>query len=76
MGVQYSLSKLQLAASLPVRWSCVSQAGNDPMKRVKENQDSAVVIDQFSGKPNQMFFGMFDGHGPNGRLASQVCAEH
>lgn len=33
-------------------------------------QDSMIVIDQY-GKPKQMFIAVFDGHGPNGALASQ-----
>jgi serine/threonine protein phosphatase PrpC len=60
------------AAGLPVRWAVLTRPGNDPMKRVKENQDSCVVIDEFAGRKNHMFFGMYDGHGPNGALASQV----
>ena len=44
------------------------------MKRVKENQDSCVVLDAFSARTNQMFFGVFDGHGPNGAFASQVLS--
>jgi len=64
------------AAHLPVRWAEYSRPGNDPMKRVKENQDSVCVKDQYGGVPNQMFFGVFDGHGPNGGLASQFVKEH
>ena len=42
------------------------------MKRSKENQDSFVVIDSYGEQRDRMFFGVFDGHGPNGALASQV----
>lgn len=63
------------ATALPLKWGEYSRPGNDPMKRVKENQDSAIVLDNFGGKSNQIFFGVFDGHGPNGGLASQFCRD-
>jgi serine/threonine protein phosphatase PrpC len=63
------------AATLPLRWGEYSRPGNDPMKRVKENQDSLVVVDGYGQKENQMFIGVFDGHGPNGGLASQFCRD-
>jgi serine/threonine protein phosphatase PrpC len=63
------------ASALPLRWGEYSRPGNDPMKRVKENQDSVAVIDKFGGRDNQMFFGVFDGHGPNGALSSQFVRD-
>lgn len=62
------------AVSLPVLWGSLSQPGNDPMKRVKENQDMFIVLDNFAGRPDQIFFGVFDGHGPNGAFASRFVA--
>jgi serine/threonine protein phosphatase PrpC len=41
------------------------------MKRVKDNQDACVVMDCFGHNERQMFFGVFDGHGPAGGQASQ-----
>jgi serine/threonine protein phosphatase PrpC len=58
--------------SLPIVWGTLSRPGNDPMKKIKENQDSFAVIDGYGNSPDRMFFGVFDGHGPNGALASQV----
>lgn len=57
-------------AGLPIRYACLSRPGNDPMKRMKENQDSMTVIDHY-GREDQMFIAVFDGHGPNGAQASQ-----
>lgn len=56
--------------ALPVRWCEYSRPGNDPMKRVKENQDACIVVDAFGGNPNSCFVGVFDGHGVNGNAAS------
>ncbi len=61
------------SAALPLHWGEYSRPGNDPMKAVKENQDSLVVLDGYGGRSDQMFFGVFDGHGPAGALASAFC---
>lgn len=58
------------AKVLPVEWCLYSRPGSDPMQRIKENQDAAIVLDGFGGDETQMFFGVFDGHGPNGCAAS------
>jgi serine/threonine protein phosphatase PrpC len=46
------------------------------MKRIKENQDSSIVIDRYLGRDDHMFFGVFDGHGPNGGMVSQHIKFH
>jgi serine/threonine protein phosphatase PrpC len=63
------------AFSLPIRWAYVSRPGNDPMKRVKENQDTFIVLDRFAGRDDQMFIAVFDGHGPNGAKASRFIRD-
>lgn len=64
------------ALELPIRWGVLSRPGNDPMKRVKENQDTFVVLDHFAGSGEQMFVGVFDGHGPNGARASRFVRDN
>ncbi len=63
------------AVGLPVRWGYMSRPGNDPMKRVKENQDTYIVLDRFAGRDDQLFVGVFDGHGPNGAKASRFVRD-
>jgi len=65
----------ETAEHLPVIWGFLSRPGNDPMKRVKENQDCFAVLDNFAGKSDQMFIGVFDGHGPNGAKASRFIRD-
>eukprot|EP00753_Platysulcus_tardus_P003910 PLAT12502.26.p1 GENE.PLAT12502.26~~PLAT12502.26.p1 ORF type:complete len:449 (+),score=214.05 PLAT12502.26:65-1411(+) len=66
----------QRAETLPLCWGQRSRPGNDPMKRQKENQDCCVVHDRFCDAASQMFFGVWDGHGPNGAFASRYVREH
>lgn len=63
--------RIGTAESLSLRWAEYSRPGNDPMKRAKENQDSCIVVPNYGGRSNQMLFGVYDGHGPNGAYASQ-----
>jgi serine/threonine protein phosphatase PrpC len=58
------------ARSLPVVFSAVSRPGNDPQKRRKENQDTYCLIDQYGQNEDAICACVFDGHGPNGALAS------
>lgn len=64
------------AKHLPIVYGMYSRPGNDPMKDMKENQDSMVVHDEFGAKPDHMFMAVFDGHGPNGGFASQYVRDH
>jgi serine/threonine protein phosphatase PrpC len=59
-------------AVAPVRFACLSRPGNDPMKRIRENQDCFTVVDGFAGRRDGMMLGVFDGHGPHGKKASEV----
>jgi serine/threonine protein phosphatase PrpC len=61
--------------ALPLRWVSYSRPGNDPTKRVKENQDAAIVHPAFGGREDTMFIGVFDGHGPHGAAASGFIRE-
>ena len=58
------------AEALPVVWAACSRPGNDPLKRQKENQDAYCVHDKFAGQDQSLCVCVYDGHGPNGALAS------
>ena len=63
------------AQHLPLRWGQFSRAGNDPMKRRKENQDSMLVVDTFGDFKDQLALMVYDGHGPFGGQASQFVRD-
>ncbi|KAF1792743.1 Protein phosphatase 2C family [Phytophthora cactorum] len=52
------------------------RAGNDPLRRRKENQDALCVCDALAGDPDATFFSVFDGHGPQGAFVSHFVREH
>ena len=56
--------------ALPIVWAACSRPGNDPLKRQKENQDTYCVHDKFAGRASSLCVCVYDGHGPNGALAS------
>lgn len=58
-----------------LRWGARTRAGNDPMRRRKENQDSFCVADELAGDPQLTFFSVFDGHGPEGAFVSHYVRE-
>jgi hypothetical protein len=60
----------QHAEKCGVWWGSTSRAGNDPLKKRKENQDCFIVEDCFAEDEDAMVFGVFDGHGPNGASSS------
>ncbi|CAI2387273.1 unnamed protein product [Moneuplotes crassus] len=43
--------------------------------RKKQNQDSAIVLQNFMGMKDNYFFGVFDGHGTNGAKVSGFLKE-
>eukprot|EP00808_Paulinella_micropora_P000802 g78008.t1 len=55
-------------------YAVLSQQGHIP-RIEKPNQDRPVVIHPFMNEPSRAFFGVFDGHGPNGHLVSSYLAE-
>ena len=59
-----------------VRWASVSQRGYYPDALYKGNQDSVTTCSSFGNDPEQLFFGIFDGHGSNGAQCSQFAREH
>lgn len=63
------------SASGRLRWGARTRAGNDPMRRRKENQDSFCVCDALGGDKQLTFFSVFDGHGPQGAFVSHFVRE-
>lgn len=59
-----------------LEWGTRSRAGNDPLRRRKENQDSFSVCDALAGDRGATFFAVFDGHGPQGAFVSHLVREH
>jgi len=61
--------------ALKLTYSCVTRPGNDPVKRQKENQDT-YCVQSGVGKDSESFVVcVYDGHGPNGALASNFVRE-
>uniref|UniRef100_H3GCQ6 PPM-type phosphatase domain-containing protein n=1 Tax=Phytophthora ramorum TaxID=164328 RepID=H3GCQ6_PHYRM len=58
-----------------VTWGTRCRAGNDPLRRRKENQDSFCVCDALGGDSGATFFSVFDGHGPQGAFVSHFVRE-
>ncbi|KAG6576197.1 putative protein phosphatase 2C [Phytophthora cinnamomi] len=58
-----------------LRWGSRSRAGNDPLRRRKENQDALCVCDAVAGDSGATFFSVFDGHGPQGAFVSHFVRE-
>lgn len=52
-------------------YSCATHPGNDPGGFQKDNQDAWVVKENF-GNRRGIFFGVFDGHGYEGRKVSHA----
>lgn len=58
-----------------LRWGAHTRAGNDPLRRRKENQDSFCVADRLADEANATLFSVFDGHGPYGAHASHFVRD-
>lgn len=57
-------------SGITLRYAYVSQRGYYPDSPDKANQDSYCVHPFFAGDPEQLFFGVFDGHGEFGTQCS------
>mmetsp|Transcript_18930 Transcript_18930/g.48188 ORF Transcript_18930/g.48188 Transcript_18930/m.48188 type:complete len:373 (-) Transcript_18930:3159-4277(-) len=60
-----------------VVFNAYSNTGYDPLDETytRHNQDSYMVVENFGGKPDHYYFGVFDGHGEFGHYVSQTLAE-
>lgn len=61
--------------NITIRYAFVSQRGYYPDSPDKANQDSLCVHTHFGGDPEQVFFGVFDGHGEYGTQCSQFAKD-
>ena len=61
--------------NLPVVYGSRSRPGSNAQKKRKTNQDTFVVQDCFGDMNNQSMVAVFDGHGPNGHVASRVVRD-
>eukprot|EP00735_Rhodelphis_limneticus_P006894 TRINITY_DN19362_c0_g1::TRINITY_DN19362_c0_g1_i1::g.7883::m.7883 TRINITY_DN19362_c0_g1::TRINITY_DN19362_c0_g1_i1::g.7883 ORF type:complete len:380 (-),score=67.25,sp/Q7XJ53/P2C35_ARATH/36.67/2e-49,PP2C/PF00481.16/5e-49,SpoIIE/PF07228.7/0.69,SpoIIE/PF07228.7/0.0035 TRINITY_DN19362_c0_g1_i1:51-1190(-) len=61
---------------LSIRIGSISAAGFDSVKREKINQDACTTLYPFDSNDSLAFFGVWDGHGVEGRLLSQFAAQN
>mmetsp|Transcript_17789 Transcript_17789/g.45577 ORF Transcript_17789/g.45577 Transcript_17789/m.45577 type:complete len:1043 (-) Transcript_17789:686-3814(-) len=59
-----------------LRYAYLSQRGYYPEDLYKANQDAFKVIETFDGKPEQLFLGVFDGHGVDGDSCSYFVRDN
>lgn len=57
-----------------LKYSAISKAGRNARLMTKTNQDSYSVIKGYCGSQTNWFFGVFDGHGTYGHLASEFAS--
>jgi hypothetical protein len=62
-------------AGFSVRYAFVSQRGLYPDSPDKPNQDALAVHPHFAGDPEQLFVGVFDGHGEAGTACAQFARD-
>mmetsp|Transcript_28754 Transcript_28754/g.73192 ORF Transcript_28754/g.73192 Transcript_28754/m.73192 type:complete len:433 (+) Transcript_28754:185-1483(+) len=62
-------------SGVTIRYAFVSQRGYYPDSPDKANQDSLCIHTHFGGDPEQVFFGVFDGHGEYGTQCSQFAKD-
>ncbi|CDW78250.1 protein phosphatase 2c containing protein [Stylonychia lemnae] len=58
-----------------LKYSAISKAGRNARLQTKTNQDSYAVIKGFCGSQTNWYFGVFDGHGTYGHLASEYASK-
>jgi hypothetical protein len=63
------------SAGFSVRYAFVSQRGLYPDSPDKPNQDALAVHPHFAGDPEQLFVGVFDGHGEAGTACAQFARD-
>ena len=62
-------------ANFRVAYAFVSQRGYYPESENKANQDAVCAHRSFDGDPEQLFFGVFDGHGEAGTACAQFAKD-
>lgn len=66
-------TRSSVVGSYKLSYSCFTAPGTDPGGNAKDNQDSWVIKENIGGKEG-LLFGVFDGHGSQGKLVSQHVA--
>eukprot|EP00871_Galdieria_phlegrea_P001293 jgi/Galph1/2164/GphlegSOOS_G850.1 len=73
---------LQTETNLPLSYGACSLAGWEPVREMrggqqarKENQDAYCHHDAYGGRANEALFGVFDGHGANGKAVAEFVRE-
>jgi len=59
-----------------LRYAYLSQRGYYPEDLYKANQDAFKVVPKFNGNKNEIFFGVFDGHGVDGDSCSYFVRDN
>ena len=59
-----------------LRYAACSQRGYYPEDLYKANQDAFKVVPKFNGRKDQIFFGVFDGHGVDGDSCSYFVRDN
>ena len=59
-----------------LRYAALSQRGYTPEEPYKANFDRFAVLPSIAGKANQILFGIFDGHGPEGDAAADFMKKN
>ena len=63
-------------SGITLRYAYLSQRGYYPEDLYKANQDAFKVIPSFNGDSNNMFLGVFDGHGSDGDACSYFVRDN
>jgi len=63
-------------SKIALRYAYLSQRGYYPEDLYKANQDAFKVIPRFAGEADQIFFGVFDGHGVDGDSCSYFVRDN
>eukprot|EP00966_Prymnesium_polylepis_P111560 2580688-Prymnesium_polylepis.1 len=64
------------STGLTLRYAYLSQRGYYPEDLYKANQDAFKVVPNFGDDPNQILFGVFDGHGVDGDSCSYFVRDN
>jgi len=71
-----TVKNVPVTDDLSITYAALSQRGYYPESLNKANQDAYIVKTQFNEKPNEHFFGVFDGHGQYGDWVSNFVRDN
>ena len=67
---------LLAGSGMTLRYAYLSQRGYYPEDLYKANQDAFKIVTKFNGDPEQILFGVFDGHGVDGDSCSYFVRDN